>query len=53
MVRVGPPLVDGGSGFTAGVAEVRERERERDAFEVNPTGEGEWRMVNSEEVGEK
>jgi len=45
--------VDGGSGFTVGVAGARERERERDAFEVNPTGEGEWRIANSEEVDEK
>lgn len=39
IVRVGPPLVDGGSGFTAGGAGAREREREREA--PNPTGEGE------------
>lgn len=45
--------MDGGSGFTVGVAGARERERERDAFEVNPTGEGEWRIANSEEVDEK
>ena len=45
--------MDGGSGFTTGVAEVREREREREAFEVNPTGEGECRIANSEEVDEK
>ena len=41
IVRAGPPLVDGGSGFTAGVGGAREREREREAFEVKPTGEGE------------
>ena len=46
-------MVDGGSGFTVGVAGARDLERERDAPEVNPTGEGEWRMENSEEVGEK
>jgi hypothetical protein len=39
--RIGPPLVDGGSGLIAGVGGAREREREREAFEVNPTGEGE------------
>ena len=41
MVRVGPPLVDGGSEFTVGGAGARERERERDAPEAKLTGEGE------------
>lgn len=43
MVLAGPPFVDGGSPTSAGVVGARERERDREAEEGNPTGDGECR----------